>query len=80
MKVSMVIARQEIEEVIQLLISWRNELSAPVEVQADGSKTPVYPDGVPPGLRVEELEGIDGEALRAELLLCSGKLELLAHL
>jgi hypothetical protein len=69
----------EIANAIDVLGSWRCELEAP-RICLNGEVVAAYPDGVPEGLRVDELDGMDQKMLRAELLLVAGKLEVLAQL
>lgn len=79
MQVSREAALEEIARCCMALSKWGEELESP-DVENQGEVVKAYPGGVPDGLRVDELVGVDQKMLRAELLLISGRLEVLAQL
>jgi len=81
-------ALEELQTIIDDLGRVRENIIDPVEVQTtqDGlgqriTVVHLYDEqNIPPGVRVEEIKGVDIDELRAELLLAAHKLEVLASL
>jgi len=73
---------QELNSVIDLLQEWVTEIETPKvwKSELDGTYTAVNADLPPPGHSVNQVAAIPTDQLRAELLLCSQKLEALASL
>jgi len=87
MKIRHDILVRELDTIIGELDEVRKVISNPVTVETtfDGlgphhTFSESYPGGVPGWLKVQDLEGLDIEELRAEILLAAGKLEVLASL
>lgn len=80
MKVSREVAISRIERAVATLNDLVHNLKNPETFDANGAAHLVYKDGVPFGLRVDEVEGVDQEMLRGELLLVAGELEVLAQM
>jgi len=78
MLVSREYAMQELRTAAETLGAWLRELDNPAEALPGGGERPFYPDGVPQGLSVDDVDGIPAGQLRAELLALAGKLEALA--
>jgi len=77
MQVSREYALRELQSMAATLSDWAKELDSPAVLTNEG-ETPVYPDGVPIGLSVDDVEGIPSPQLRAELMAIAGRLEALA--
>lgn len=73
---------QELNSVIELLQEWVTEIETPKlwKPESDGTYTAVIADLPPPGHSVNQVSSIPVDQLRAELMLCSQKLEALASL
>jgi len=78
MQVSREYALRELQAMAATLAEWGRELDCPAELTADGMERPVYPDGVPVGLSVDDVEGFPATQFRAELMAIAGRLEALA--
>jgi hypothetical protein len=78
MQVSREYAIRELITTIDALTAWRAELEQPAALDKTGTEVPFYPDGVPSGLSVDDVEGVPAAQFRAELLAIAGKLEALA--
>jgi hypothetical protein len=78
MQVSREYALRELESIAATLAEWGRELHCPAELTADAVERSVYPDGVPAGLSVDDVEGFPGTQFRAELMAIAGRLEALA--
>lgn len=73
---------QELNSVIELLQEWVTEIENPKMWQkdSDGDYTAVSVNLPPPGHSLNQVAVIPVDQLRAELMLCSQKLEALASL
>lgn len=87
MKIRCEVFISELQSIVKDLSSAIQLVSDPatVETTLDGlgahhTFSKFYPNGVPGWVKVEDLDGVDIEELRAELLLAAGKLEVLASL
>lgn len=78
MQVSREYALAELKAVRDAIESWIREMENPAAIGPGGNEIPFYPDGVPPGLSVADVEGVPEVQLRAELMAIAGKLEALA--
>lgn len=77
MQMSREVLLSELRSCRAVLDAWIKEVEAPAVLAPDGSERPLYPDGVPAGTSVEDLEGVPVAQLRAELALVAGKLDVI---
>lgn len=78
MHLSRELAIEEMESVRRLLKQWIDELEKPAVLDRSGKEKELFPDGIPQGLSVADVQSIPVLQLRAELNVAAAKLEALA--
>lgn len=78
MQVSREYALKELEGAREAIDAWIKELTKPMLLDEGGAEVNPYPDGVPQGLSVVNVEGIPVDQFKGELMAIAGKLESLA--